>query len=1374
MARIYKETRLDLRPYSPDTVVSIQIPTQESNGNGSAQRRARFSHLSLFLGNDEPIARDEEEFSKRYLATQGSVYFRKRKAYPRTFLWRVVNDNKVLEIHCVDLVKGGTEQFEYDMTLRFEFQEGILPSMVALADLEDHEVLNVFVITASKQLYTLALLPEFFRRSAAIDENVSEWCKSCVPAPLAFSYPHRLHASSPLELFISLDNGSLLRLTRRSGDDGSYWSPLTLDERSWGSSIRGLLKWHAQPSIKYQGRSLDPNTAVAVATTSDQTHLIAVCLNHTLKIWNLSSNRLVATKDLLDRQVQQHESALYTLNASESSFIRVFNAERAIDGGYRYYVITFSPFDDGRFKFWAVKGGLTSDLIIEDLFPDAPLRPMDPDPSGNVFWTIIDFQLKSAEEGKHMELWVLWRNKNIYQLYSLHFDFQSLVTDWSSNWVSTAWEIQREEIPPSMVLSDVVDPTEKWLKFFFYPGRFPPEVLETALVIYQEALRPLSSPNVSKKSASLQERLCSTITSTVALRKYAEEEMDFARYRTDADSKWRTFWQIADDLNKRRFEPFSLSYDTYYDLPWLLLSDSCAVIRECSSTELLLHNTDSELREGMTNIMDRWRHRNLSSEVSDLFEQASFLMKIASSFRAAFPAELESACQAALEVEIFTEPLFSVPDRIAAFQERCNFVDFVSDKEFDSLVAALNERMNVYSLPGEVFYTIIETIPLGFPGKDSDLLSTHFGTKATVNGAQETISHTHQVLFNLLVLSVFLDGEVKQEEDSTFDLANLFSTLIEMLREYEVMLWLCSNVRRCPDRFHNPPADTLSTPFSMDGDSGLKNKKIARMVTILEDLFATHIKPRQAINMPQSYALTLGIRDVLSWVTRQGEVALPNALVFIQCDLLAKGNTDLAWDFLRFQISTSWATYVKGRVYVAMSEFDTAAIYFRKAAYLLSCGKPLGNLHEMSSTLLDIVSVDSFYNGLPKYFQHILSIFEETRSFSHVADFASLALQALESEHKSEEDAEYVSLRNDLLSRLFYASLKTAQFDQAYSALSRYKDRALQKSSLSSLVASVLVASGPGTAGLNQLLLFPTSLVPNISSYIDETLVSLARKQTSFTSFLEEESTFDNSNRRWITDSNNSPDYCRILQAYRVLQNDYRGAAEVAYRNVQRLRKARDNPSPYLLVGNKKHTDPQRALQSSNQNQVVEEDDPESKEIRHELLALINLLACVDKSEAYILVEKDDATDSSEDLFQSQNERRISTTHADEDGNVFMDDAADNSHKPSTFGLFSNGNTNRRGSSATARRDSKPSFSFLPGGSTGSGGADTAARLSLSFHPRDNTTTRRVIVTLDHLRREYQSELDRVSRIERGDWEFGFGDDEGEDEGLNDETMVIS
>lgn len=214
MAKIYKETKVDVRPVSPSTVVDIQIPTQDG-----AQRRARFS-ITPFDALEEPIPKDEEEFAKRYLATQGSIYFRQRKAYPRAFVWRVVDDNRILEIQSADLTRGGHEHHEANVTLRLDFQEAIIPSGVALADPEDHEMMNVFVLTVSKQLHTLTLRPEFFRRASGIDENVSDWCKTCTPAPLAFSYPHLLYASSPCELFISLDSGALLRLTRRAGDDG--------------------------------------------------------------------------------------------------------------------------------------------------------------------------------------------------------------------------------------------------------------------------------------------------------------------------------------------------------------------------------------------------------------------------------------------------------------------------------------------------------------------------------------------------------------------------------------------------------------------------------------------------------------------------------------------------------------------------------------------------------------------------------------------------------------------------------------------------------------------------------------------------------------------------------------------------------------------------------------------------------------------------------------------------------------------------------------------------------------------------------------------------------------------------------------------------
>lgn len=388
----------------------------------------------------------------------------------------------------------------------------------------------------------------------------------------------------------------------------------------------------------------------------------------------------------------------------------------------------------------------------------------------------------------------------------------------------------------------------------------------------------------------------------------------------------------------------------------------------------------------------------------------------------------------------------------------------------------------------------------------------------------------------------------------------------------------------------------------------------------------------------------------------------------------------------------------------------------------------------MSSTLLDLVSVNCFHNGIPRYYQHILSLFEQARSFSHVADFAGMALQALDSEAWPEQDPEYTSMRTDLLSRLFHASLKTCQFDQAYSALARYKDLALQRSALSSLISSILTVSGPGAAGLKQILRFPTSLVPNIASHVDEVLVSLARKQPSSSSWLD----IDNK------ETDPSPDYPRILQAYRIARNDYRGAAEIAYRNVQRLREARDTPSSALALKAKQDID----------DTGIPEDDAESKEIRHELLSLINLLASVDKSEAYILVETGPLASAGPSA--SQNRR---AAQADDDGNVFMEDADPGSPAASA-----------------ARRRSSSSAASFASGRRGSRSSIGGGRVSVSFKtPGPDPTQERVIVTLEHLRREYQSELDRVSRIERGDWEFGLLGDEDEDEDVdNDDTMVLA
>lgn len=1084
--------------------------------------------------------------------------------------------------------------------------------------------------------------------------------------------------------------------------------------------------------------------------TSDRLFAFVVCLDHTLKVWNLDSHALVASKDLLNRTSEQQDASRTMLNPAESAFIRIFNAERATENDM-YYAVTYSPHDDGQFKFWAVRRVLTAGLMIDDMFPNAKLKPVDPDDTGNVFWNVVDFQVRPAEEGRGMALWVLWRSNTLYQLDSLHFDLQNLDAVWDNNWTTTALELRTDESPPDFLPGDVVDPSEKWLDYLFSPGRYTPEVLGTSLAIYQDVIKYKQSPRLGEKPKSLKQRVSSTIIDSVSLRKFPDAQMDFERHSRDLDARWRQFWHIAQDINKRRNEAISLAYDTYSDVPWLILADGSALIRECSGTELLLHNEGRPIRESRRAIENCWPHRNLATELGEKPEELCRLLAVAASFRQSLAPELHQTCRVAFNAELFVDPSLSAPERLAAFHGRCGFADVMSDDVFDSAYANVDRAIGLKKLCNDQFFAVVDTLPLGFPGKDSNLLSTDVGRNATVRGAMETIWLSRQIIRDLTLLAVFVESEVAVEERTRFDGVEVFATLIDLLREYEMMNWLGSNVRAWPEssRPETPTANSTTNGTVKESDD-------RRVSTILEDLFAVHIKPRPAVGTSQMYALTQQIRDVTSWITRQGEVTLPNVLVFIQCNLLACGNIDLASDFMPFQPNTAWSTYVKGRLYVTKSEFDIAAIYFQKAAYVLcklgavssrpllyylltlrvlAHGKAVGNLHEMSSNLVDLISVNNFYNGLPKYFQHIVGVFEQARAFTHVSDFSRLALQALESSPKKSED--YVSARTDLLSRLFHASLKTCRFDEAYSALSRYSDPALQKSALTSLITTILTASGSGNAGLQRILRFPLSLTGDLSSHVDDVLASLAKKQLHTPSLLSQAVPISG----W-QDPETVPDYNHVLQAYRIARKDFRGAAEVAYQTVCRIRKARDEPAK---KGSGRKID--RALD------VDEEDDLESRELRNELLALINLIACMEKNEAYILVEQQQQRGGLEGepekprgSMSSQNDDAVA--EGGDSADPFRDTAhsaasPSQSIRASPTRPTTAATPDRRHSTSTNRRDSISSVNATGGGSGGGGGGD------------GTKFPKRVVITLDDLRREYQAELDRVSRIQRGDWEFG-------------------
>ena len=923
MLNLYVETVVHLTPPTSNLVITRPVSSASSLQilPRPAPSRAR---TSATPGQ----AKDELSYAQRYLASQGSVYFRCAKAYPRTFIWRVLDGNKTLELRCADLARSEHESHEALLTISFEVQDGIVPGGVELSDTEDQDVLHAFIITTRKELHTLAVPLDFFRNAEESKVDSRKWCKTFVPSSFTIDTPHRLYAHSPFELFVALDSGRLQRLTRKAEDDGSYWIQDNFDDASWGASLRGMVKWRSNHFITYESRSLSQTTANAMIASSDSTHLYTICLNHTLRVWSLTTGKLVVSKDLLNKSIQPQDPHTI-LSPATPSFLRLFKVG-LID---HPILVTFSPHNEGQFKFWNVRGGLTEPLTVEDMFPDLSLKPPDPDPSGNTIWSLAGFELYPGDFGEPAELWLLWRNNNFCQIYSLHFDMQDMWDCWATNWVKTQPSISSKTTAPDFVKHDSVDPTEKWMKFLFWPERYPASVLETSLNIYQEAMRIEPAP--SKNNRPLQQRLCASIASGVSLRKYSESELDYTRFALDTDTQWRNFWRIAEAINEKRKSPISLAFDAYAGISWVLQADQCCAIRECNELELVCYNSRESMQALEPIISARWPHRKGVTEESPSLTRMSKLLDTAATFMQSFSPELVIDCENALDIELFEEAELPIPDRINDFYDRCKFGDAISQEPFERVLHDVQAVGGLQRLGAELIPAILALMPETVRGSHTALRSTVFGANVVDAGLRDTITLRRQVAYNLFIFVIVLECEIGEEERRTdaLDAAGLFSMMLDILKEYEKKIWLLSHVRDCPvepsEHSRDSPTENKLKPSAQSTQSSI------RRVNLLRDTKGKDIKPQPAVRSPQSYLLTEMLDDVEAWVGGASEISSDDGCVWIQCDMLAHGNIDLATEFARFQPKTPWSTYVKGRLCLARDEHEQAALYFRKAAYPL-------------------------------------------------------------------------------------------------------------------------------------------------------------------------------------------------------------------------------------------------------------------------------------------------------------------------------------------------------------------------------------------------------------------------------------------------------
>jgi hypothetical protein len=92
--------------------------------------------------------------------------------------------------------------------------------------------------------------------------------------------------------------------------------------------------------------------------------------------------------------------------------------------------------------------------------------------------------------------------------------------------------------------------------------------------------------------------------------------------------------------------------------------------------------------------------------------------------------------------------------------------------------------------------------------------------------------------------------------------------------------------------------------------------------------------------------------------------------------------------------------------------------------------------NDSESHLVSEAERNDFSEGLPRFYHHILGLFEKVKAYSYAADFGRLGLRTLLG---SEDQA----LKTELLQRFFTASIQTARFGEAYTAMTRHSDTAL-------------------------------------------------------------------------------------------------------------------------------------------------------------------------------------------------------------------------------------------------------------------------------------------------------------------------------------------
>ncbi|CEJ90670.1 Putative Dna repair protein rad51 [[Torrubiella] hemipterigena] len=1101
---LFKETRLNLEPPAPASIVTIRVPSTSAQARSQRQRSA------------DGASEEEAAFKQKNLASSSAIYHRQFHHGPRSFLWRVLEDGTLLSIRAIDIAREN-KGLDATLILNFHFTVPIQPSCVAFADPQEHDALCVFVLDTSCHLYTFTLRPEFFRKRTAVDIGLADLAKVQAPAGLGFKYPHRMVAVSSNTLLVTVNDGGMIRFDRNHADDPSSgkWKETFFNVQGWKQNLRSMLPFHGNHTIKYGRANMEYSTATSVLVSSlgldDSLFALTVCLDHRIRIWNVQDGQILHTGDLLNADRNPQDIGKWTVDPSQSNLLQIVGESRGIR-----IAATYSPVGAGEFKFWKIVAKDSHKVTMEDMFPKLTLIPNTP--SADI-WTLADFALTSVTEGV-ISLWTLWKNNLTYRVQRLELDRERMEQNWHLRWDGVYSETGLVTAQTSGPC-DPQDVTEKWLQLILQPGRFTKATLEAALAIYE---RGLGKSRDSGKGRGLAESICSVLGSTATLDRSSSGAMDYEQFRAASESQWRRFYRLLIELDKQRGEAICLCFDAHSEMAWVVCSDLVSAIRQCSAVEHIYHN--------------------LSMPYEDSQNQAA-LINSGLQFVDGFSDNYLQLCHAALRPELFEESPKTDLERIQYFSDKAGFWRGITDDDCAQIADVLGQNFGLVT--NELYGKLIDLVlaPAATKGHSLQQPLTEFGRKLVMSATRDSLDLLWKICFSQLILLVHMEFEFDTEDEALHnrvDIGAVFRQLVGILRRLELLKWLSQTdisvplfkpVKGAPQTKRGDEVQTVTAleanvdhllGFSKNGDEFAPKS--------LTDLVANLCAPDSDIEVSPS---------------------------LIQCSLVKRERADLANDLTPFCDQSPFSVYVQGRVALALKDFGSAALSFRRAAIGMS--NENAKLDRHSGGLLDDTEWALLNCGLARYYSHIVALYDSQRAYSYVVEFGRLAMQFT----GASPDNNVV--KAEMLTRLFNATLSTSQFELAHTTLLSIKDQALKQSSLRQLVDKMC-----DTSHNNDLVALP---FPGMQQQVDDFLSKRCKGSM---------------------DVVDGAQYHQILYSWRIKRRNYRGAAWVLLDRIQKLKLAGEGDR---FAG----------------------DDVLDTPVTRQYLLLINALSCVDAKQAWIFDE---------------------------------------------------------------------------------------------------------------------------------------------------------